>query len=66
MLFRIIIHTDNAAFEDAPPLREVARILQRLGGQLGHEVTEQELLDGVPLWDANGNTVGRAQMLERE
>lgn len=58
MKYVVSIDTDNAAFVDAGPHHEVARILEELARRLRFqsEVLEEETL----LRDLNGNTIGRA------
>ena len=58
MKLTIIMDIDNAAFEDAPDGHEAARILRKLADDIespGSFVTW-------PLRDANGNTVGHAEI----
>jgi hypothetical protein len=65
MIFRILIDVENAAFS-GDPRDEIARILDdltcRLQAEPGFAIGE-ELRNGIPLRDINGNTVGRAQLL---
>lgn len=58
MNIQITINTDNAAFEDAGPGREVGRILRRLADQIEDWPGANEFAIG--LRDINGNKVGNA------
>lgn len=49
----ITVETGNAAFDDSPT-EEVARILERLA----QKFRDDGDLDGLPVQDTNGNTVG--------
>ena len=53
----ITIHTDNAAFGDAPEF-EVARILRELSRRLGDRLTDTTIRD------LNGNRVGTVTLSE--
>lgn len=53
----IQINTTNQAFTDNP--NELAMILAKLADKLAaNRIDEQEAIQGVPLRDSNGNTVG--------
>lgn len=53
----IEISTRNAAFREYP--NELAMILARLADKISaNRIDEQEAIQGVPLRDTNGNTVG--------
>lgn len=54
MKFKLEIECDNAAFGDEPAF-EVARILRELAEQM-----ERNGSMAHPLWDYNGNRVGRS------
>lgn len=58
---RVLITTDNAAFEDHPNT-ELARILVDAAGKV-KAATNRTLKDGIALRDVNGNTVGRVQLV---
>lgn len=51
----IEFETGNAAFEDNGPTEEIALILEHLAKKF----REDGDLDGHPVQDTNGNTVGR-------
>ena len=58
-MFTITINTDNAAFDDANVEEEIARILDRvkgdlLGGMYGSNIR-----------DFNGNTIGEWELVDR-
>lgn len=55
MKFKLEIDCDNAAFDDAPR-QEIERILEKLT----RDVLAWGLLGTIPLYDTNGNRVGRA------
>lgn len=57
-MFRIVLHTDNAAFGDEPEY-EVGRILRQLVRSI-----EQEGLTDKPLYDYNGHKVGEVIVTE--
>jgi hypothetical protein len=62
---RIRINCDNAAFEDENCGSEIARILERLAEAICcWELSELKRIDGKPLIDINGNTVGRVEVSE--
>lgn len=61
MKFKIKIETGNAAFEDNPGF-EIARILRGVITQLGQN--ELPDLDGVKLYDEQGNSVGKITVKE--
>lgn len=56
--FRILIDTDNAAFDPLGP--EVARILRELADTVE---PYEDFAAGIQLCDYNGNVVGRAQTI---
>ena len=58
---RIEIRCDNAAFQDAGPGHEVARILRQLADKCETEgdVGPDSVIDGYWLYDLNGNNVGK-------
>lgn len=58
--FRILIDTDNDAFVEPG---EIARIL-RVAAEWSEDALNSDLRDGLALRDINGNTVGRAQMVD--
>lgn len=58
MVFRLIIETENAAFEDAPA-SEIARILRKLADKLECDGCPDED-DIFRLFDINGNRCGEA------
>jgi hypothetical protein len=62
MQFTVTIDCDNAAFEDAGPEFEVARILEKLASNL----TEYGPIHAGILADANGNEVGSFAFLGEE
>lgn len=59
MTYKITFHIDtgNAAFDECVSV-EVARIIRQAIGILNHRGTRLESLNGAPLRDLNGNTVG--------
>lgn len=61
MKILITLNTDNDAFEGYPEL-EVSRILNRL--VLSLRGYSMQALDGMPLLDANGNTVGTFELVK--
>lgn len=60
MKFKIEIEMDNAAFEDNPDA-EVIRILESAIFQIKRR-GDIGALDGRPLHDINGNTVGKIRV----
>ena len=58
---KITINCDNAVFGDYPEI-ELARILTDLAGKVQTEPFDY--IDGMPLRDLNGNTVGRVELTE--
>jgi hypothetical protein len=61
MKIKINIDCENAAFEESEGL-EVARLLRHLAD--GFEGAEDGVVGIVPLFDINGNKVGRAVISE--
>lgn len=59
---RIEIKTDNAAFEEPGATVELARILRKLADTIEHQALGdlEDNAMSMPLFDANGNRVGRA------
>lgn len=56
-MFKVRIETENAAFDgDDAKRAEIARILRKLADRY-----ESGSEDSIPLFDANGNKVGRAE-----
>lgn len=60
-MFKLTIHTTNAAFEDDPGL-EVARILEELSTQLAYSGTSAY----GAVYDINGNGVGTYVLMPDE
>jgi hypothetical protein len=59
-MFSLQINTDNAAFRDGGPTREIARILRSIADglvELGPD--NARVFDQMPLVDINGHTVGK-------
>lgn len=58
----ISINMDNAAFEDGNAAQAVVTILKGISRRLspGGDINE---LDGVPLFDSNGNSVGGVELV---
>jgi hypothetical protein len=59
----ISINLDNDAFDVGKNTHELARIL-KLAATLALESDHAEHLDGCPLRDKNGNTVGKIRVTE--
>lgn len=55
---QIVIHTDNAAFQDGNGPAELARILGNLAVLMDEGESAYEDIDGLSLRDINGNHVG--------
>lgn len=60
MIFRLFVHTDNAAFGDAPQW-ELARILRKVADRVeaGEDISHY-----LTILDVNGNDVGRFALKE--
>lgn len=54
--FKLVIGTDNAAFEPQPTT-EIVRILREVANKIERE--EQDLFPSRTVYDVNGNDVGR-------
>ena len=59
---KVTINTDNAAFEGTTGA-ELAEILRSLAAHAEQEEREGVTSWSTPLRDANGNTVGRAELV---
>lgn len=67
MTLHVRLSMDNAAFDPDSQGTEAARILRKLADQIdGQSWVEADLTsdDSFQLMDANGNTVGRADVTE--
>lgn len=59
-MFRVVIETDNAAFDECPEI-ELCEILAKLSDKVAQESSLATVaVLSIPILDTNGNRVGRA------
>jgi len=63
MPFTLTIDTDNAAFEEREPNEELARIITQTAKDVLAEAEEGAVSFSFAVVDANGNIVGRAELI---
>jgi hypothetical protein len=66
MRFGLSFDMNGAAFDGGDnSVDEVVRILHKVADQIDYEGTAATLR-GVPVWDVNGNTVGKWEVTDNE